>query len=338
MSAHAAPETRVAQHWARVLAAYRDPSLGRSLYELGVTVAPFAAMMALAVSALSVSVWLAGAVSAANGFFLVRLFMIQHDCGHGSFFPNRSANDWTGRVLGVLTLTPYDVWRRTHSIHHSAVGDLDRRGVGDVPTLTVGEYRSLPLLRRLAYRTCRHPVFMFGIVPAYLYFFQQRLPIGLMRAGKKYWVSAMATNAALLAILVPAIWVAGLLPVASVFLPMTLVGASIGVWLFYVQHQFEETYWERSPDWTIHDAALWGSSYYILPPVLRWFAANIGLHHVHHLCSRIPYYRLSEAIEDHPDLGKVQRLTVRESLRCAARHLWDEDRKRLVSFSEARLA
>ena len=324
--------------WVRVLAKYRDPSLPRSLLELVLTLVPFAALMAAAWWALSVSYLLAAAISALNGAFLVRIFIIQHDCGHNAFFRDRRANDWTGRVLGVLTLTPYDVWRQTHAIHHASTGNLDRRGIGDLPTLTLREYRALSWQRRLLYRIYRNPLFLFGVAPAWLFFLQNRLPVGLMRSGRKYWISAMATNLAIGGLVVAGIWLIQALPVLLLILPMMLVGASAGVWLFYVQHQFEEAHWNREADWQIHDAALHGSSHYALPPVLRWFTANIGIHHVHHLYSRIPFYRLTEVLRDHPALDRAQRLTLRESLHCATLHVWDENRRRLLSFAEARTA
>ncbi len=230
--------------------------------------------------------------------FLVRLFMIQHDCGHGAFFRHRLANDWVGRVIGVLTLTPYDFWRRTHAMHHATSGNLDRRGMGDVKTLTVNEYLSLSRWGRLRYRLYRHPLVMFGLGPAYLFFLQQRLPIGLMRGGWRPWLSTMATNLAIFVVAAVTIWAVGFGPFLLVHLPIMLISASLGVWLFYVQHQFEDTFWAHDPAWNVHEAALHGSSHYDLPVILRWFTANIGVHHVHHLCSRIPY--LSAAASTSP--------------------------------------
>ncbi len=323
------------KYWVRVLAKYREPSYPRSITELALTLFPFLLLMGLAWWALSISYLLAGAISALNGAFLVRLFIIQHDCGHNAFFRNRHANDWIGRVLGVLTLTPYDVWRQTHAIHHASTGNLDRRGIGDVPILTVREYRASSQLKRLVYRIYRNPFFLFGVAPAYLFYVQNRLPVGLMHSGRKYWVSAMATNLALATLVVAGLYLTGGISVLLLFLPTTMVGASAGVWLFYVQHQFEDAHWNRETDWQIHDAALHGSSHYVLPPVLRWFSGNIGIHHVHHLYSRIPFYRLTEVLRDNPALDRAQRMTLRESLHCARLHLWDESRRKLLSFAEA---
>lgn len=331
------PAAEGGRDWVRILARYREPSRLRSIVELVITLGPFVLLMALAWWALTVSYALAAIIAALNGAFLVRIFIIQHDCGHSAFFRSRLVNDWVGRGLGVLTLTPYDVWRRTHSIHHGAAGNLDRRGIGDVPTLTVAEFRSRSWSRRFFYRLYRHPLFLFGVAPAYLFFLQNRIPVGLMRSGQS-WLSAMATNAALAVLLGVGVWFAGVVPVLLTVLPTALVGASIGVWLFYVQHQFEETRWDWATDWDLHDAALHGSSHYVLPPVLRWFTANIGVHHVHHLYARIPFYRLTEVLRDHPALANAQRLTLRQSLGCARRHLWDEKRRKLLSFAEARRA
>jgi omega-6 fatty acid desaturase (delta-12 desaturase) len=262
--------------------------------------------------------------------------MIQHDCGHGAFFRHRLANDWVGRVIGVLTLTPYDFWRRTHAIHHASSGHLERRGRGDIDTLTVREYRALSRWGRLRYRVYRHPVVMFGIGPAYLFMLQHRLPVGLMRGnGWTPWISTMATNLAIAAIVATLIWFIGIKAFLLVHLPITLLAGSIGVWLFYVQHQFEETVWDRDGNWDRHEAALHGSSHYHLPALLRWFTANIGVHHVHHLASGIPYYRLPRALRDHPELRGISRVTLMQSFRCVKLALWCEARRRLVSFRDA---
>jgi acyl-lipid omega-6 desaturase (Delta-12 desaturase) len=319
-----------------MLAKYKEPDQARSVLELVVTVGSFAVMWLLMWAALSFSYWLSLVLAIPAAGFLVRLFMIQHDCGHGSFFRRRTANDWVGRAIGALTLTPYDVWRRSHAIHHSGSGNLESRGIGDIATLTVREYRALSRWRQLGYRLYRNPMVMFGVGPAYLFLIQHRLPIGLMRGGVQPWLSAMATNAAIALCVVAMMWLVGVTPFLLVHVPITLLAASIGVWLFYVQHQFEDTFWARSPAWTMHEAALRGSSYYDLPGVLRWFTANIGVHHVHHLCSRIPYYRLPGVLRDHPELAAVGRLTLWQSLGCVRLVLWDEQHRRLISFRELR--
>ncbi|NDU99823.1 fatty acid desaturase [Pseudoroseicyclus sp. CLL3-39] len=321
--------------WVRVLSAYREPSPRRSVLELALTVVPFVALLALSCWALSISHLLAAGIAAVNGAFLVRLFLIQHDCSHNALFRSRPANEWVGRILGVVTLTPFDVWRRSHSLHHASVGNLDERGLGDIPTLTVGEYRQLSPLRRAIYRLYRHPLFLFGIVPAFVFVLRNRVPAGQMRAGRRYWVSAMLTNLAIAVILGIGIWLGG--PAALYAIgPTILVGATIGMWLFYVQHQFEKTVWDHEPKWDLHDAALHGSSHLVLPAPLAWFTANIGAHHVHHLHARVPFYRLAEVLRDHPALDMAQRLTLWQSFRCARLHLWDEERRQLMTFRQAR--
>jgi acyl-lipid omega-6 desaturase (Delta-12 desaturase) len=328
--------TRTARDWLSILARYREPSTRRSLFELAVTLTPFLLLWVLAWMALSVSGWLALALATANGAFLVRIFIIQHDCGHGAFLKNRRAQDWVGRVLGVLTLTPYAVWRRVHAVHHAGHGNLDLRGMGDVLTLTIEEYRARSAFGRLMYRVYRHPVVLFVLGPSYLFILQNRLPVGLMASGWRYWISAMGTNAVIGIALGLIVWFGGLLPVLLIFLPTSVIAATIGVWLFYVQHQFEETHWAKPDDWQLHDAALEGSSHYVLPQPLRWLTGNIGIHHVHHLYSRIPFYRLAEVIREHRELAEAQRLTIRQSLATVRLHLWDEAQGRLLSFAEVR--
>ena len=332
----AATRQETARAWVLKLARYREPRLGRSLFELVATLVPFLMLWVLAWIAMGISLWLSLAIAVLNGGFLVRIFIIQHDCGHASYFHNRSAGDWLGRILGVITLTPYDVWRRTHAIHHSHHGNLDRRGIGDVLTLTVAEYRARGFWGRLAYRLYRHPVVLFVLGPSYLFILQNRLPLGLMRSGWRYWTSAMGTNALIGIVVGLILWLGGLMPVLLIYIPTSVIGATIGVWLFYVQHQFEQTHWEKAEDWQIHDAALEGSSHYVLPAPLQWLTGNIGVHHVHHLYSRIPFYRLTEVLRDHRALAEAQKLTIRQSLACVKLNLWDERSRRLMSFREAR--
>jgi len=320
----------------RTLAVYRRPSSRRGLWELSVTAAALAGLWVLMWLSLDVGYWLTLLLAVPAAFFLVRLFLIQHDCGHGAFFRHKAVNDWVGRALGILTLTPYDFWRRTHAIHHATSGNLDRRGIGDIGTLTVEEYLARPWYGRLGYRLYRHPLVMFGIGPAYLFVLQFRLPVGFMRKGWRSWVSPMLTNAAIVLTVTAMIWLVGVGPFLRVHLPVMLLAASIGVWLFYVQHQFEGVVWSRDGHWTLHEAALSGSSHYDLPGVLRWLTANIGLHHIHHAASNIPYYQLNKVLRDHPELHAASRVTLSQSLRCVRLALWDEARDRLVSFRELR--
>jgi omega-6 fatty acid desaturase (delta-12 desaturase) len=324
-----------ARDWVQILAQYRDPDPLRSTAELAVTLGGVLGLWALAWLALPASPLLAVTLALLNAGFLLRLFAIQHDCGHASFLPSRGLSDMVGRVLGVLTLTPYAVWRRSHSIHHASAGNLDKRGIGDVLTLTVAEYRARGPLGRLGYRLYRHPLVLFGLGPSYLFLLQNRVPLGMMNQPR-YWLSAMSTNLAILAALGLVLWAGGWQALVLVWLPTTVLAATLGVWLFYVQHQFEETHWRQGEDWQLHDAALRGSSHYVLPAPLRWMTANLGIHHVHHLYSRIPFYRLPEVLADHPALARAQRMTIRESLSTAGLQLWDEGAQKLISFRSLR--
>lgn len=330
------PTEMPARDWTRVLAQYRDPIPSRSVLELLVTLIPFLGLWCAALWSLSISVWLTLAITVPTSVFLLRLFLIQHDCGHGAYFRQRPVNDWLGRAIGVLTLTPYDVWKRSHSIHHASTGNLEKRGVGDINTLTIGEYQARGLFGKFTYRAYRHPFILFVVGPFYTFLLENRLPIGFMRAGWRYWISAMGTNLAITAVSGTLIYFVGLSSFLLVFLPTTMLAGAAGIWMFYVQHQFEETYWHENKDWDQPEAALYGSSYYDLPGILPWVTGNIGIHHVHHLYSRIPFYRLPHVIRDHPALADIHRLTLKDSLGCVKLQLWDENRRKLVSFSEAR--
>jgi len=321
---------------AKRLGNYSRPSVARGVLELVITAAPLVAISVLAWIALQHRVWWGLVLVAPASAFLVRLFMIQHDCSHGAFFRWKPLNDWVGRVIGVVTLTPFDYWRFSHAVHHAGSGALDRRTLGAVETLTVEEYRALPRIKQLGYWLYRHPLVLFGLGPAYMFLLQHRVPIGMMRQGWRPWLSVQATNLGIAALVIGMMMIFGVLPFLLVYLPMMVMAASAGVWLFFVQHQFEETYWARGEDWNFHEAALRGSSHYDLPPVLRWFTANIGIHHVHHLNSRIPYYRLPQVLRDEPALSAVGRLTLVASIRCAGLTLWDESSRRLISFREMR--
>jgi omega-6 fatty acid desaturase (delta-12 desaturase) len=328
--------TESARNWTKILGRYREPNHTRSVFELIITAGPFVLLWVLMLVALKIGYWLSLIIALPAAGFLVRLFMIQHDCSHGAFFRYRFVNDWVGRVIGALTLTPYDVWRQSHAIHHATSGNLEHRGIGDIATLTVREYLQLSWLGRLRYRLYRHPAVLFGFGPAYQFILQHRLPIGMMDKGWRPWLSAMSTNAAIALLAAGTMLLVGVKPFMLVHLPICMLAASIGVWLFYVQHQFEETFWAKQPGWTLHEAALHGSSHYELPGILRWFTANIGVHHVHHLCSRIPYYRLPQVLRDHPQLKDVGRLTLLQSFGCVRLTLWDETNRRLISFAELR--
>jgi omega-6 fatty acid desaturase (delta-12 desaturase) len=324
------------RNWTKLLAQYRGPRRLRSTIELLVTVVSFALLWTLCAAAVHFSFWPGLLLTIPAAGFLLRLFMIQHDCGHGAFFAHRRVDDWTGRALGVLTLTPYDYWRRAHAAHHATAGNLDERGVGDITTLTVREFNRLRRWERLGYRLYRNPLVMFGLGPIWVFGLRQRLPFGMMRGGVGPWTSTMATNAALIVLVAALIWILGIGTFLMVHLPIVLIAGAAGIWLFYVQHQFEDTHWSSGEDWNFSEAALHGSSYYELPAVLNWITGNIGVHHVHHLSSRVPCYRLPEVLRDFPELKNISRITIADSLRCVRLTLWDEEQKRLVSFGEAR--
>jgi omega-6 fatty acid desaturase (delta-12 desaturase) len=336
MAAPASFGANMTRNWTQIVSRYKEPDVFRSVMEIAISAGPFAAFWVAAYLASSVSILLAGACMLVASGFLLRLFLIQHDCGHHAFFKSAQTNDWIGRALGVLTMTPYDVWRRSHAIHHAGSGNLDRRGTGDIYTLTVAEYRALSWWRKLRYQAYRHPLVMFGVGPAYVFLVMQRLPVGQMtRNGWRPWISAMGTNAAILACAVLVASQIGWGTFLAIHIPIVLIAATVGVWLFYVQHQFEETFWEETKDWSPEEAALLGSSYYDLPPVLSWFSANIGIHHIHHLSSRIPFYRLPQVLRDHPELANMRRITTLEGVRSLRLKLWDPEAKRLVSFRDA---
>lgn len=326
--------------WSSKLAPYRRPDNKRAVIEILLTVIPFVAlwlvvywmlhtgMVTTTIAAILMLVPAAG--------LMVRLFIIQHDCGHGSMFSSRKANDWTGRILGVITMTPYEYWRRQHAAHHASSGNLDRRGMGDIDTLTVDEYLKKGKFDRLMYRLYRHPVVMFGLGPSYLFLIRHRLPIGSMKEGRNPWISALATNVGIVLLAAVLIYFTSWATFFLIHIPIVILGASIGVWMFYVQHQFDETHWDRDPTWTHESAALHGSSFYDLPKPLMWFTGNIGIHHVHHLSSRIPFHKLPQVVKDFPELQEVGRLSLMESLRCVKLTLWDEKNRELISFRDLR--
>jgi omega-6 fatty acid desaturase (delta-12 desaturase) len=289
-------------------------------------------MWALMYWSLSVSYFLTLALALPTAFMMIRLFIIQHDCGHGSFLKSPRVTDTIGAFLGVLTLTPYSYWRKTHAVHHATSGNLEHRGFGDIDTITVAEYRALSPFKRFRYRVYRHPLVLFGIGAILHFLIAHRLPVIVPKHWKRERASILWTDVGLATFFTLGGLTIGFGEFFSIWLPYTLIACPIGVWLFYVQHQFEPTYWEHDPNWQYDLAALEGSSYYALPRWLQWLTGHIGLHHVHHLNPRIPNYRLQEALDAHPDLQRVTRLTFRESLKCVSLALWDEEQRRLVPF------
>jgi omega-6 fatty acid desaturase (delta-12 desaturase) len=320
--------------WKAVLAPYARPRIGRSLADLATSVVPYVALSVLMYLALDVSYLLALAIAVPAAGFLLRTYIIFHDCTHGSFLPSKRANAWLGRVLGLFVYSPFQSWRHSHAVHHATAGDLDRRGVGDVPTLTVAEYRARPWTGRLGYWLFRNPLVMFGIGPLWAMVVQPRLVARSARPRNRH--SVLVTNAVLLVAVGVVCLLFGWREYLLVQAPTALLAGSAGVWLFYVQHQFEDAYWESTDGWSYADAALRGSSYLRLPRVLQFFTGNIGLHHVHHLNARIPNYNLQRAHDENPIFHDVPTLSLWDGLRAVRLKLWDEERGRLVTFAEAR--
>lgn len=326
-------------YWNKILASYTKPSWIKSLSQIGVTLGLFIAVMITAHILYSFHWALTIPFTIMAGCLTVKLFIIQHDCGHRSYFRNPALCDWTGRFLSLFTWTPYEFWKRDHDKHHATSGHLDKRGFGDINTITVDEYNALTMMEKFKYRLYRHPAVLLGIGPAWQFIFRHRLPIGLPENNKKrVFGSIMTHNFTLLVFFSALCYFTGWGAVLTIWLPTVIIGATIGVWLFYIQHNFDETYWERTANWSFVDASLQGCSYYRLPKVLHWITGNIGYHHIHHLSSRIPNYNLPKIYHEVPELQKVRSIGIWESIKCLNLTLWCEERKRLVSFREARLA
>jgi omega-6 fatty acid desaturase (delta-12 desaturase) len=314
------------------LDSYARPSLARSFLALATSVVPFLALWAGMYVALGVSFLLVLALAVPTAGFLVRTYILFHDCAHGSFLPGRRANVWLGAVLAVIVFTPFARWRHEHVVHHATAGDLDRRGVGDVPTLTVAEYNARSWQARLGYRLFRNPLVMFGLGPIYAMLLTPRWVS--RSADSRIQRSVWLTNLALLLVVGTLCWVLGWRDFLLVQGPIVVLAGGTGVWLNYVQHQFEKTYWARPQDWSYTDAALRGSSYLRLPRLLQFFSGNIGLHHVHHLNPKIPNYNLQRAQDENPVFRSVPTLSLADALRAVRLKLWDEDAARLVTWAE----
>jgi omega-6 fatty acid desaturase (delta-12 desaturase) len=317
--------------WTKIVAHYQTPDVREGVRQILITVVPYSLLWGLMVWSLQVSYWLTLLLSLPTAGLLVRTFIIQHDCGHNAYFKSQKLNDLVGILVSVLTLTPYYAWRHSHAIHHATSGDLDRRGIGDVQTLTVREYMALPWYRRLQYRLLRHPAFLFLIGAPFLFLVLHRF--AYPEEPRKVTLSVHATTLAvagwwaLLCALVG--WQQFLLVQAPIF----YISSIVGVWMFYIQHQFEDTYWRPHPDWDYVQASLQGSSYYKLPKVLQWFTGNIGFHHIHHLSPKIPFYRLEDAYRENDLFQHSPTLTLRTSFNTLSWRLWDEELGRMVGFA-----
>ncbi|HWX95606.1 MAG TPA: fatty acid desaturase [Solirubrobacteraceae bacterium] len=335
----AAAPKREARHtdrpfWREDLAPYARPHLGRSGLDLLTSVVPYLALSYAMYLALGVSYLLALVIAIPAAGFLVRTFILFHDCTHGSFLPSKRANAWLGVVLGLMVYSPFLRWRHDHAIHHATSGDLDRRGGGDIRTLTVAEYHALPARSQLAYRIFRHPLVMFGIGPIVALLVGPRIVARDARPRMRR--SVIGTNIALALLIAALCWLMGWSSFLLVQAPTIMLAGSAGIWLFYVQHQFEDAYWQTTDAWSYADAALRGSSYLKLPKILQFFSGNIGLHHVHHLNARIPNYNLQRAHDENPIFHGVPTLTLGDGLRAVRLKLWDEERRGMVSFAQAR--
>jgi acyl-lipid omega-6 desaturase (Delta-12 desaturase) len=316
--------------WKKIVLQCQKPSRARALWQIVNTLGPYILLWYLMYCSLAVSFWITLPLAILAGAFLVRTFIIFHDCGHGSFFKSTGANDVVGFITGMLTFTPYYHWRWEHAIHHASAGHLDKRGTGDVWTMTVQEYLESSRWKRFAYRLARNPIVLFMIAPLYLFIIQQRFSSS--KANRRERWSTYWMNLAILAMAAGLSALFGVVPYLIIQLIVIAVAGSAGIWLFYVQHQFEDVYWERADQWDYTAAALQGSSFYKLPKILQWFSGNIGFHHIHHLSARIPNYNLERCHKAHPMFQSVKPITLFSSLKSFTFRLWDEQNRKLVGF------
>jgi omega-6 fatty acid desaturase (delta-12 desaturase) len=330
------PDEQRAPSWGRVLAPYTRTSLARGVVDVLTSAVAYAVVTVAMYLALDVSYWLVLALSLPAAGFLLRTYIMFHDCTHGSLMPSKRANRWLGIVLGLMVFSEFESWKHNHQVHHATSGDLDRRGVGDLPTLTVHEYRALSWRGRLGYRLFRNPAVMFGLGWIWALLIQPR--IFSMRDRPRIRRSVVLTNVGLVLYVGAIVAVVGWQAYLLVTLPVVTMAGAAGVWLFYVQHQFEDAYWESGDDWSYADAALRGSSYLRLPKVLQFFTGNIGLHHVHHLSAAIPNHNLQRAHDENPVFHEVPVLSFADGMRATRLKLWDPQRRRLITWSEARTA
>jgi len=318
--------------WYRSTARYAQPDLRKAFWQLLNTFIPYLLLLTLMVHTVlrGYSYWITLALGVAAAAMFARIFIFFHDCTHGSFFASPRWNRNLGYLCGILTFTAFHDWRRSHAGHHITAGDLDRRGIGDITMMTVEEYLAAPPLQRLSYRLYRHPLIMFGIGPLYYFLLRNRYP---SKGAKKIDViSVIFTDLAIAAIAVVAAMTIGFRTYLLVQMPVVLMAATLGIWLFYIQHQFEGVYWARHDEWDPWRVAMEGASYYKLPKILQWVTGNIGIHHVHHVRPAIPNYNLQRCYDDIPELQAVSPVTIRGSLNSLRLGLWDEEQRRMVSF------
>ena len=325
------PPTR----WHAIVARYQKPDRWVSLWQAANSIIPFLALWYLMYRSLAISYGLTLLLAIPTAGFMVRTFIIFHDCGHGSFFKSRKGNDIMGFITGILTLTPYYEWRHTHAVHHATAGDLDRRGTGDVLTLTIAEYKALPWWKKIGYRTMRNPLIMFTIGSFLVFTVAHRF--WRPGAGKREVWSVIWTDLALAGIFLGLSLTIGWKALVLVEAPVVFIATAVGVWLFYVQHNFDRTYWERHAQWDFFKAGINGSSFYKLPGILQWFTGNIGFHHIHHISPKIPNYKLPQCYKENP-VFHIQPLTILSSLKSLRYRLWDEEQKMLVGFKALKQA
>jgi len=320
--------------WRKIVNSYQQPDVRKSIWQLVNTLVPYFALWVLMYYALDISYWLVLALSIPAGGLVVRLFILFHDCGHWSFFKSAKANHWVGSFLGVLVFTPFFQWRQSHAIHHATAGNLDKRGVGDVWTLTVDEFVAAPRWKKAFYQIYRNPLVMFGVGPLLTFLILHRLPSKSF--GKREQNSIHWTNLAVAILITSLSLLIGFKNYLLIQLPVIWIASTAGVWLFYVQHQFEGVYWERSQQWDFLKAGLEGSSYYQLPKILQWFSGSIGFHHIHHLSPRIPNYLLEICHQENP-VFQVEPVKLWSSMKSLQFRLWDEANRQLVNYKRVRL-
>ncbi len=330
------PENSIYSQWRSLVARYQRPSYWRSSWQLANTLVPYAVCLVLMYWSLQYSIILAMPLAVPTAGFLVRIFIVSHDCGHGAYFRSRRANDLVGGITSFLCLTPYHYWKHEHAVHHASAGNLDERGRGDIWTMTVKEYLAASRVKRFWYRVYRNPLVLFGVGAFSVFMIEYRVPPRKGKSTTRDRSSVWRTNVGIAAVLVLAHFTIGLKTLALIEVPVFFIAAGAGAWLFYVQHQFENVYWARDKEWDYVAACMQGSSYYRLPRVLQWFTGNIGFHHVHHLSAKIPNYFLEKCHKENPIMQQVHQLSIWSSLACMRYRLWDEEQKRLITFAQFR--
>ena len=323
---------QIKKRWQQMIAEFSQADTKRASWQIANSIGPYIAIWILMPFALKVSVWLAIPLMVLGAGFLIRTFIIMHDCGHGSFFKTKKANDIWGYISGVLVFTPYRKWTKEHAIHHGTSGNLDKRGTGDVWTMTVTEYMNSSFWKRMGYKAFRHPLFLFLLAPFLMFVIDYRFVSS--KASKADRVSARMNNLGIAVMFLIGAYTMGIQTFALIMLPMIWMAAIGGVWLFYVQHQFEDAYWDSHADWDFVKGAVAGSSFYKLPKVLQWFSGNIGFHHIHHLSPLVPNYLLEKCHKANPLFQEIKPLTFWRSFKTASLRLWDEEKQRMLSFKE----